>query len=360
MFGPFPIIPSSPVSPLLRRSSDLAVRRTPLSSIQLCGSPSKRRRLAVDHDDRNGEKENLGLVSVVDRIAAMTPDAAKKRRHGEVEDEADKQLSSGRSQKKLKSSMRPRTRSASKKASQLASPSSSVTESEDERRWVEATLTETIPFPVTETQDDKCRTPVLSQRKRHVGTVGNPASCNSRMLDLRRKLPMRRSASIPESMLTSRTEKKRKHRESDASDGDDNSLDLYDLVGSDPLPALQLPPPPPPLPPFRQLRKAYSLPSSDSDVSSTTTTISSSDDDTYIGQVTPRHLISPTLQRRVPKIVNSCHLSWKMPVDTREEFRDSMSGSDDSPTKQVVTRQMMRMKNASLSSQGSTLRALKS
>ncbi|KAF8817190.1 hypothetical protein BYT27DRAFT_7205042 [Phlegmacium glaucopus] len=401
LFGPFPIIPSSPVSPLLRRSSDHAGRRTPLSSIQLCGSPSKRRRLAVDNVDGKDEKENLVVVSVVDRIAAMTPGAAKKRRREEVEDEAAEQKS-GSSGKKLKSSMKPRTRSTSKKASLHASPACSVAssnESEDERRWVEAALTQMVPFPVTEAQDDGYGgfgIPSLPQRKRHVRTVNNSEhqrlrfqcvfipsgkrkterehttsldgsggenlSSSSRVLDLRKRLPMRRSVSIPESMLTSKTEKKRKRQDSDA-DGDCNSLDLYDLIGSDPLPALRLPLPPPPA---RQFRKAYSLPSSDSDVHSTSS-LSSSDDDPYIGQVTPHHLISPALQRRVSighSLLTSKTRKTSMGLRFGENFGDTtMPGSDDSvttsgsetesPTKGVVTRQTARTRNAG---QGLTLR----
>ena len=386
MFGPFPIIPSSPVSPLLRRSSDFSGRRTPPSSIQLCGSPSKRRRLAVDRENGD-EKENLLVVSGVDHIAAMTPGTAKKRRRAEVEDEAEEQKPVLLS-KKLKSNMRPRTRSGLKKSNQH-SPACSITssnESEEERRWVEATLTQMVPFPVTETEDGPC-TPVLPQRKRRVRTVdtsehpsfqgvlvppkqrkmereyttsldGVENLSNSRRLDLRR-LPMRRSVSIPESMLTSKIEKKRKRQESDA---DDDSLDLYDLVGSDPLPALPLPPPP-----VRQFRKAYFLPPSDSDVSSSSQLSSSSDDDPYIGQVTPHHLISPTLQRRV-NVVHSLLTSQKMSMGMGERFGDAMMpGSDDSvttsgsepesPTKGVVTRQMARMRNTS---QRSTGRALKS
>ena len=355
VFGPFSIIPSSPVSPLLRRSSDLSRRRMPLSSIQSCESPSKRRRLAVDHHDGSDEKENV--VVSVDRIAGMSPGETKKRKREAVEDEVEEQKSSSPA-KKLKSAMRPRTRSALKKASQHASPASSVAsnESEGERRWVEATLTHKIPFPVTAAQEDTCgefSTPVLPRRVNNLAyvlissrrrpkerehttsldgsSVENPSSSSTTM-DLKKLI--RRSASIPESML-SKTEKKRKHRESDT--GED-SLDLYDLVGSDPLPALHLSLPPPPL---RQLRRAYSLPSSDSDVSSTSRS-SSSDDDPYIGQVTPHHLISPTLQRRVNKSETR-----KMP-----QFGDSMRmpGSDDSvttseseqesPTKRVLLRQM--------------------
>ena len=372
MSGPFPTIPSSPVSPLLRRSSDFAERRMPLSSIQLCQSPSKRRRLGVDHNE-NDEKENVEVVPVVDLIAAMTPGGGKKRRHGEVEDEAEEQnLKSNPSAKKLKSSMRPRTRSASKKASRHASPACSVAssnESEDDRRWVEAMLTGLVPFPVTETHDDACDAPVLPQRKRHIRTVNLKHSrfcgvvvpsrkserttsldgpSSSKMLDLKR--PIKRSMSIPESMLTSKTGK-RKHRESDA---DDDSPDLYDLVGSDPLPALQLPLLPPPV---RLLRKAYSLPPLDSDTS--TSSLSSSDDDPYIGQVTPHHLISPTLQRRVNVAGDLLTSKSRKIVEFGERFGDvmMMPGSDDSittsesetesPTKEAVTRQMVRMRNAS-------------
>lgn len=383
MFGPFPIIPSSPVSPLVKYSSDLSTRRTPLQSVLLCESPSKRRRLVVK--DGSDEKENV-MVPVVDRIAAITPSAAKKRRHGEVEDEVEEHKS-GSSVKKLKSSMRPRIRSASKKARQHASPVCSVAssnESEDERRWVEATLTQKIPFPMTETQDDACdesSTPVLPQRKRHVrnvayvlmppskmkehehttsldGSCVKNLSSSGRTADLTARLPvrklMRRSVSVPESMLLSKTEKKRKRGESDAGDSDDDSLDLYDLIGSDPLPALHLSLPPAPV---RRFRKAYSLPSSDSDVS--TSMSSSSDDDPYVGQVTPHHLISPTLQRRVVNSLMTSTRTRKTPLGLfGERFGDStMPGSDDSvtstssselesPTKGVLTRQVMRALNA--------------
>ena len=367
-FGPFPIIPSSPISPLLRRSSGLSERRTPLSSIQLCKTPPKRRRLAIDHENGNDEKENV-VVSVVDRIAAVTSGVAKKRRCGEMEGEEEEQKKSGPSAKKLKASMRPRTRSASKKAaSQHASPACSVAsskESEDERQWVEATL---IPFPMMEAQDDTCggfSTPVLPQRKRHVRTVHKVfpyvlIPSRKRMMEpterehttsldgsgvdtnlissgsktsVKTKWPMglRRSVSIPESMLMSKTEKKRKRRESDAGDSDDNSPDLYDLIDSSyPLPALHLPLLPSP-PPVRRLRKAYTLPSSDSDVSSRSMSLSS-DDDPYIGQVTPHHLISPILQRRT-KVVDSLLTTpqaRRTPLGRFGDLMMMMPGSDDS------------------------------
>jgi hypothetical protein len=70
----------------------------PLSSIQLCKTPLKRRRLAVDHENGNDEKENV-VVSVVDRIAASGV-ATKKRRCGEIEGEVEEQKS-GPSAKKL-------------------------------------------------------------------------------------------------------------------------------------------------------------------------------------------------------------------------------------------------------------------
>jgi hypothetical protein len=395
IFGPFPIVPSSPMSPLLRRSIGLSEIRTPLSSIQLCKTPPKRRRLAVDHENGKDEKENV-VVSVIDRIAAMNSGAAKKRRYGEMEDEVEKQKSCPPA-KKIKSSMRPRTRSASKKASQHASPAcsdASSKESEDERQWVEATLR--IPFPVIEAQDDACGggfgTPVPPQRKRHVRTANkvfpyvlipskkrtmkpterehttsldgsgvddNPSS-SSRTLDMRQwPRRLRRSVSIPESMLTSKTEKKRKRPESDAGDSDDESPDLYDLVGSYPLPALPLPLPPPPV---RRLRKAYTLPSSDSDVHSTSMS-SSSDDDPYIGQVTPRHLISPILQRR-SKVVDGSLTSQTrrtpLGMGFGERYGDSMmlpgSDSDDSvitsesETESPTKAQQMKMRMRTLKS----------
>ena len=412
IFGPFPIIPSSPTSPLLRHSSGFSERRTPLSSIQLCKTPPKRRRLAVDREHGKDEKENV-VVSVVDRIAALTPGAAKKRRCGEMEDKVEEQKS-GPSAKKLRSSMRPRTRSAMKKASQDVSPACSVgsKESEDERQWVEATLklpfpvmetrtrsatkkasqdvspacsvgskesederqwveaTLKIPFPVMEAQDEACSggfsTPVLPQRKRHVrkvfpyvlvpsrkGTtklterehttsldgsgVDDNLSSSSRTVDTGKWMTrLRRSLSIPESMLTSKTEKKRKRRESDAGDSDDVSRDyLHELNESYRLPALHIPLPPPPV---RRFRKAYTLPSSDSDVSSTSMSESlSSDDDPYIGQVTPHHLISPVLQRRTKVVYSSLTSQTRrtsLGMGFGERYGDSMMllGSDDSVT----------------------------
>ena len=339
IFGPFPIIPSSPMSPLLRR--------TPLSSIQLCKTPQKRRRLSNDHEDGNDGKENV----VVDRVAG----AAKKRRCGEMENEVEKQRS-GPSAKKLKSSMRPRTRSTSKKASQHVSPTSSVAsskESEDERQWVEATLR--IPFPVMGA-DDACQCgggfSARVPSSLDGSGVNDNLSSSSRTLDTRKRpMRLRRSVSIPESMLRSKTEKKRKRQERDAGDSDDDYPDLYDLDGSYPLPAPHLSLPPPSV---RRLRKAYTLPSSDSDVSSNSMS-SSSDDDPYIGQVTPHHLISPILQRRT-KVVDSSLTSqtWTplgMGPGFGERCGDSMiPGSDDSvttsgsetesPTKATKARQM--------------------
>ena len=404
LFGPFPIIPSSPMSPLLGRSSGLSENRTPLSSIQLCKTPPKRRRLAVDHENGDDDKENV-VVSVVDRIAAMNSGTAKKRRCGEMEVGVEEQKS-GSSAKKLKYSMRPRTRSATKNlkvASQHASPACSVASSkgsEDERQWVDATLR--IPFPVLEEpRDDACGGELSSspvpppQPRRHVRTgkrlipyvlvpsrkrtmepkgrehttsldgtdtgVDHNLSSSSKTLDMRqlptRLMTLRRSMSNPESMIMEKrkrresdaktldmlmrycksntraesmlVEKKRKRRESDA--GDD-SPDLYDLVGSSPLPALHLPIPPPPIGRFR---KAYTLPSSDSDIS-TMSMSSSSDDDPYIGQVTPRHLISPVLQRTK---IDGFLTSQRKPlgiIGIGERYGDldamMMPGSDDSVT----------------------------
>lgn len=161
--------------------------------------------------------------------------------------------------------------------------------------------------------------------------------------------------SNPESMLTSKTEKKRKRRESDAGDSDDDSPDLYDLVGSSPLPALNLPLPPPLV---RGFRKAYSLPSSDSDVSSPSTS-SSSDDDPYIGQVTPHHLISPILQRRTKVVDNSLTSQPRripLGMTFRERYGDlMMPGSDDSVSTsgsetESPTKALQRMRTRALRS----------
>ncbi|KDR82377.1 hypothetical protein GALMADRAFT_237655 [Galerina marginata CBS 339.88] len=363
VFGTFPIVPTTPLSPIRRRSSSSSsTRRTPLSSIQLCGSPSKRRRLMVEGDS-DEEKENslVGVVSVTDRIAELKP-YGKKRRHEDDEEDPQPEPSP---MKKLKGKMKPKGKPVAKKL-RTASPApcaASSNESKDERK-VAAALVESLPFPSMEPANDSpevfvCSAAGSSRRKGgFADTV--PAQPSHPPIQLQRerdqvksldsqdtpvqridlaKMLIRRSVSFPESLLMAATDRKRK-RDSDIED----DQDLYDASTSDPLPALSLPRP-------RQLKKAHTLPSLDSDV---TVQSISSDDDPHLGQVTPHHLISPAMARRSHyggSLTSQSALSIM-----RELFGDEMPGSDDSttsepdsesPTKEFMTRQLQKMRSES-------------
>ncbi|KAF8968986.1 hypothetical protein BDZ97DRAFT_1797269 [Flammula alnicola] len=383
VFGTFPIVPSTPLSPVRRRTWSSSERRTPLSSIQLCGSPTKRRRLMSDENNEE-DKENLAIGSIVpvaDRIAELAKPSAKKRRREEDEEEEkekSKPAPSPSPPKKLRGRMKPKSKSVSKKA-RISSPAPSVgslssNESEDER-WVEAALTQSLPFPsmdsTKEEQDvfsvseatiprrtrgnrlvaisaenpsHELQHPPTTERDHATSVDGHSTRIPIRKIDLT-KIPLRRSTSIPEALLMAVSRQKRKRSDSDDTEC---ASDLNDLASSDsPLPALPIGRP-------RYIKRAFSLPSSDSDMRSTRSM--SSDDDPHLGQVTPHHLISPALHRR-PGSLSGRLLSARKytPIVMKDLFGDELPGSDDSvatssssgsesdsPTKEFVIRQLQR------------------
>jgi len=342
--------------------------RTPLSAIQLCGSPAKRRRLMSEGEGRAlEEKENVGVggvVSVAERIAIN----GKKRRH-EEDDGGDflEGMVLPTPAKKLKGRMKPRVKPTPKNAKlKDTSPAPSVAssnESEDER-WVEQAVR--VAFPSMTDGDDEQPPSVLTHKRRRSngGNLEEPghrlqqrpqqpriASLDSHVhgtpllkkIDLS-KVSLRRSTSIPEFVSTA-IQRKRKRRESDASD-------LYDrVVSSDPpLAALSL----------RHVAKVQrvfaSIPLSDSD---TSLPLLSSDDDPHLGQVTPHHIISPAPALQFRAFGRGCGvLSMMTPKNVFGELfgDDEMPGSDDSipspssssesevdsPTKQVLLRHLRK------------------
>jgi len=374
-FGGFPIVPSTPPSPVRRRTRSSIGARTPLSEIQLCGSPSKRRRLMSEGEGRSlEEKENVavgGIVSVAERIALngqKTGAASKKRRYEEEEDGED--YLGGRVMptpaKKLKSRMKPKVKPTLKNT-KLKEPSpalsaASSNESEDER-WVEQAVG--VAFPSTADGSDEQRPPVLTYRRprsngsspeepgqllqqrpqpRIVSLDGQPHSAPPVKIDLRTVVPLRRSTSISEFASTA-IQKKRKRADSDSSD-------FYDrVIASDaPLAALPL---------RHAAKRAFTIPLSDPE---TSLPIASSDDDPHLGQVTPHHIISPAPQSRaVGRGGCGGALSTRKNV-FNELFGDddAVLGSDDSipsptsssssssesevdsPTKQVLLRHLRR------------------
>ena len=367
-FRGFPIVPSTPVSPVRRRSRSSVGTRTPLSAIQLCGSPTKRRRLLLEEGEE--EKENVGVggvMSVAERIAANgQKPTSKKRRH---EDDGDNYLGGmtlPTPAKKLKSRMKPKVKPTPKNA-KMKNPSSpapsvaSSNESEDER-WVEQAVG--VAFPAMKDGGD-VQPPLAFSYKRqrsNGGGLEEPGrglqqrpqqprivSLNSRSysspppvkIDLR-TVPLRRSTSIPDFVSTA-IQRKRKRRESDASD-------LYDrVVSSDPpLAALSL----------RhaakmKIQKVFGIPLSDSETSSSLQVLSS-DDDPHLGQVTPHHIISPApLQSRVgergcdaPKSVFGGLFGDESDMpgsdDSVPSTTSSFESEVDSPTKQVLLRHLRR------------------
>lgn len=389
-------MPSTPLSPSRRRRSSGSSSegvRTPLSAIQLCGSPAKRRRLMSDGDDGKSDKENVFsdnntvpvVASVAERIAELKPKGKKRRLSDEEEDPdyiPERAVSSSTLGKKLKGKMKPKGKPVAKKARIPTSPAPSVAgsassnESEDER-WVEAALVSVsgVPFPKMkmdgEDEEQEQASEVESRRfanrnpivygSASKARVTTPSDAEAPATELTTpittpkidftKIP-RRSVSNPDSLLGRNVSKKRKRPHSvDALETEQK--DFYGLNLMNPLPALALPIPPKP----RKVRptfKAYTYPlSSDSDIPSSDPARSSmsSDDDPHLGQVTPHHITSPNLIRKT----TSKKMSVSKMAILKELFGDESpvpAGSDDSimsgmesdsPTKGLVSRQLQRM-----------------
>ncbi|PPR07765.1 hypothetical protein CVT24_003715 [Panaeolus cyanescens] len=205
--GAFPIVPTSPETPIRRRRTSSGgthgvinsggVRRTPLSSLQLCntGSPSKRRKIAVVEDEEG--KENIQIPSVLERIASLSAINGKKRRFEDDGDDdellparaptlpsnhlipfptSDSKEAEVTPMKNLKKKMRPRSSKPLPKKARITSPtqSNTSTESEEERKWVEQSLLRPaggLPFPSVEADaEEDVHNPSAPIRVRTVAT----------------------------------------------------------------------------------------------------------------------------------------------------------------------------------------------
>jgi len=390
VFGNFPIIPSSPVSPTVRRqrrpssSSSAITPRTPLSAIQLCGSPSKRRRLNSEGKE-NKTLGNGALVSVAERIAEiLEANGNLKKRKLDLEEEsnADTPLKDSTTTlpKRLKGRMKPKTTksNAGSRLSKIGSPSLSTNsacsnESEAERRWVVDTLTlSTVPFPSTEVEQPEYAADI-PRRKREDGMIGSsskprpvPArgasqqrgdhanSLDSQEMPLpkidftRIRRPIKRSVSTPEAMWNVVSIGKRKRLESDVDN--DQGKDLYDLRKMRPVPALHISH----LAVKRHCsnlapaRRACSMLEPRESLDSDTTLVCSSDDNP---QVSPRRWLLSEMQKKT----SASYDKKSAMFDTLEEhpFDDSSSSDtaassstsseEDSPTKEVVSRKTQKL-----------------
>jgi len=346
------------MSPIRRRTNSSS-SRTPLSSIQLCASPGKRRRIyhekGIDHED---EKENVladEVVPVLDRIAKMQTIGRKRQ----LEDEDDVKPSPP--MKKLKGRMKPKGGSSAQK-SRFLSPVPSVAssnESEDER-WVVSNL---MHFPTSDASNpmqQNSQLPVIESRLQSgiavdiitVDSLPSQAQLGAeqqtngldrvktpkKKIDLT-KVPARRAVSMPDSLIATTVNLKRKRRDSTA----ESDVDFYDACSSDPLPSLTLP--------LRKTTKTYTLTIPDSDASAC---LASSDDDPHLGQVTPHHLISPALIRKAYS--DKSPLTKSALTIMQELFGDDVPNSDDSnasgsesdsPIKDFMARQLQRTGSAS-------------
>lgn len=371
VFGSFPIVPSTPPSPVSHRRTSSSVRRTPLSAIQLCQTPSKRRRLMNEDESGADNKENATSIpripSVAERINGLSIPNLKKRRF-EEDDEEDKvpgeDKPAARSTKKLKSQMKTRSKPVTTIRKPSPAPSCSSNESEDERSVAEALLVN-LPFPSQEAEklEPEESDDFVPRRTRGYGlrtlraatqSVKQQSSSNReparsldhasttvpiRKIDLT-KMTIRRSVSTPEIHLKPlSTHGKRKRTESDAADDADSSDHTPSVLS---LAGIRFGPP----------RHSKPLPVPNSDVTM------SSDDDPHYGQVTPHHLISPTLPRRPGSFTGRLVASARKytPVVEQALFGDDNPGSDDtvcssgsdsdSPTKEFLARQLQRTSSA--------------
>ncbi|KAF9523903.1 hypothetical protein CPB83DRAFT_862112 [Crepidotus variabilis] len=364
VFGKFPLVPSSPISPTVSRRLQTS-NRTPLSAIQVPETPSKRRRL----DSNNGvpDKENVSLktgplVSVAERIAEMLkPGGSLKKRKFDSLDDSDPSISSTPVPvKRLRSRMKPKISRPSAGPTTMNSPAStsSCSGSEDERRLVEKALQHVpVPFPSLGGTNDIPQFPLHGLRRagQSPKAAGIPlrkpaVTLNDtfRKIDLAKvRKTIKRSVSIPNTMLgviSSTGKRKRVY-----SDLEDDS-DLYDLTKLDPIPALHIAP-------LFTSKRSVSMPvkrhaqwpNSDDTVIS-----ASSDDSAHVGQVTPYHIISP----EIPKGKFDLAASLKpIRLDANKDSLfgsdDTVSGSDDSsesdesPTKEVVNRHFGRSNSQS-------------
>ncbi|CAA7269092.1 unnamed protein product [Cyclocybe aegerita] len=400
--GAYPAVPSSPVSPLRSRrsstsstSSSRSHRRVPLSPVQPRHSPLKRRRLnAKDEESDEEDKENSNadtpsringpkLVSVAERIAQIlkqpkgTPSPvanAKKRRLEEEKEEGVKETPV--SAKRLKTKMRPKCVSVKKAVvpATVAVPFPSVesaaeTQTQDVLSVVQSRPT--VPLPKRKREDGIIGVSVAP--KVHSTSLDGQAITTPRKIDLTKVARLRRSVSIPESLLLtlgSAAPRKRKRTESDIGRSSDQPLPSIQQL-ADSQQGQQTPTPLGGR--TMTLGKRHAIPtgmwrtcsapvsmtlqlSDDLAQDAMDAPTPSSDDDPHLGQVTPHHLISPVMQRKGFGAVRTPSLKGLFGDDDDDEDVE-MPGSDDSaasddsadsnesdsPTKEFVSRQLRRM-----------------
>ena len=321
-------------------------------------------------------KENVmslpRIPSVAERINGLSISNPKKRRFEEDEEEGkvpDEDKPAVRSTKKLKAQMKTRSKPVATVRKPSPAPSCSSNESEDERSVAEALIV--FPSMEEEKSESEESDDFVPRRTRGYGLRALPAtsqpvkqlpssnrgaarsldqaSAPIRKIDLA-KMTMRRSVSTPEMHLKPlKTQGKRKRTESDAADDADCDPPTLSLVG------IRIGPP--------RHSKPLLIPKSDPPMSS--------DDDPHYGQVTPHHLISPTLPRRPGSFAGRLAASARKytPVVEQELFGDDNPGSDDtvgssgsdsdSPTKEFLARQLQRTNSAdSISTLASSMRTV--
>ena len=305
---PFPMMPTSPESPVQSRMSH-AARRARLS---ICSSPSKKRKLVQEER----EKENIsftpvlpkdGVVPISQRIAEVV--AGKKRSFEELQDATNSGAvlmpSTPVRRRSLKSAMKSRVGKSAidRDPSPTRSASTCSNESDDERT-VEAALFaesdsellhEAVPFPRSFVLSETSEQPNKKRTRCDSGAPTTPTSpcLEVKQVDLTAARPakranLRRAVSAHE-LTVLHGKRKRLSLGADATDSDDEDDAKQE---EKPLPALRI---------FRPLRKVYTLPSSDIDIRTDSPSAvaepPSSDDDPRIGQVTPHHLISPAMKK---------------------------------------------------------------
>jgi len=351
-FETFPLPMRSPESPVRRRTASSSSyhpttpKRTPLCSIsnQSGGSPAKRRRIGDADEEESTNKENASPhsqllstpVTVAEKIVAsglsLRPISSKKRLFADEEvacSDSDANIARPSPTKKLKLRERMCAKNVTPKskgvpANLVSPPSTCSSKNSEDERYVENALLplpNLLPFPMQAANDQDTSeeyscppTPTPVTRKRvFMEAVVVPtlqqvlrkrklehsqsfeslmtASSSDRLSFPTRKTPriMKRSVSdiIPAALG-------KRRRSSD--------LDPFLVISSTsaPLPALRV------TQSVRPMR-TYSMRSQK---------MASTDGDAHIGQVTPNHLTSSTMVRK---------------LETMEDvFASEMPGSDDS------------------------------
>lgn len=345
VFGNLPIIPMSPESPTVRRrkstssASPASSSRTPLSAIQLCESPWKRRKLNTNGKE-NTALSNPPLVSVAERIAEMLKPGEnyRKRKVESQQHDVDGDDSSP-VPKRLKSRMKPKqTKTVAWRPSSLPrSASSFENESPDERRSVERQLMLALPSPPMRTVDGRRQSSSHSEPRSDDLQPGTPPTINrgcdsvpGPKIDFREvRRTVKRSSSTPETLLNIISTRKRKR-----DFGDEGVCDRSQYSGILPLF---------PLPPFPS-RRTHSLPSRRGRLDSDSTLVGSSDDDPHSEWVKLRFGLprKEAPYKRLTLGVGSMDDDDDPLPGSDDTTASSSSSEEDSPTKEIVNRRMQR------------------